>query len=265
MLFDQGQPIIRHPFWRVVDYLWGGFASASSICILMGLWHLSSVHLGIFLMPEPLTIFSRIGEILQLYSVSDIPITLQRAAIGLSSAVALGIIAGLLAGLSKTMALMMRPLITVLLGMPPIIWVVFALFWFDMGNISTIFTIIITVCPMCFAAAMRAMLSVDEDLKEMMRSYRVNMKRQIAHLYLPHLSDYLLPAIIVAVGSGIKITIMAELLGATDGMGAKIADARVMMDTETVFAYVIITIVIIMAVEYLLLEPIRILLTPWER
>ena len=32
---------------------------------------------------------------------------------------------------------------------------------------------------------------------------------------------------------GVKVVIMAELLGANEGVGAKIADARAMLDTST--------------------------------
>jgi hypothetical protein len=64
---------------------------------------------------------------------------------------------------------------------------------------------------------------------------------------------------------GVKIVIMGELLGANDGMGAKIASARVMLDTTEVMAYVVLTIAIIMLFEYLVIEPLKITLMPWKR
>ena len=39
---------------------------------------------------------------------------------------------------------------------------------------------------------------------------------------------------------GVKVVIMAELLGANEGVGAQIADARAMLDTSTVMAYVLL-------------------------
>ena len=64
---------------------------------------------------------------------------------------------------------------------------------------------------------------------------------------------------------GVKIVVMAELLGATDGVGSKIADARVLLDTTSVMGYVVLIIGLVMLFEYLIAEPMKILLMPWKR
>ena len=152
-----------------------------------------------------------------------------------------------------------------LLSMPPIIWVVLALFWFSFGNVSTIFTIIVTTIPLTFASSMVGMMSVNEQLEEMFDAYNLGILKKIRHLYLPHLTSYIISSISVAVGMGVKIVVMTELLGAMDGVGSKIADARVMLDTPTVMAYVVLIIGVVMLFEYLVIEPLKILLMPWKR
>ena len=82
---------------------------------------------------------------------------------------------------------------------------------------------------------------------------------------LINLCLHIISSLSVAVGMGVKIVIMGELLGANDGMGAKIANARVMLDTTEVMAYVVLTIAIIMLFEYLVIEPLKITLMPWKR
>ena len=149
--------------------------------------------------------------------------------------------------------------------MPPIIWIVLAIFWFGFGNFSTVFTIFITVLPLTFASSAVAMSSVDEELKEMFDAYNLGILKKIRHLYLPHLTSYIISSISVAVGMGVKIVVMTELLGAMDGVGSKIADARVMLDTPTVMAYVVLIIGVVMLFEYLVIEPLKILLMPWKR
>ncbi|CAM5180845.1 ABC transporter permease subunit [Oligella ureolytica] len=115
------------------------------------------------------------------------------------------------------MALFCRPIISILLGTPPIIWVVLAIFWFSTGDSSTIFTTYIAVTPLMFASALQGMLSIDRNLEEVMSVYKVSYARRIHHLYWPHLLNQLLPAFNIAFASGLKIAIMAELLGASDG------------------------------------------------
>lgn len=92
--------------------------------------------------------------------MADIPLTAARAAVGVGLALLLGIGSGLLAGYWKTLGLFCRPLISMLLGMPPIVWLVLALFWFGMGTGGVVFTITVTTLPLTFAAAMRGMLTM---------------------------------------------------------------------------------------------------------
>lgn len=264
MIFQNGRPIRQTRLQQMFFYLWGGFAAASGIFVLCAVWHYAALALGDLVLPQPLAVFRRVYGMLHQLPESQVLITLYRTAIALFIAIVFGMGAGILAGLSKTLNLLLRPLITVLLGMPPIVWVVLALFWFGMTDTGIIFTIVISVMPLTFASAVRGMMTVNEDLSEMLTVYQLSWFGQVRHLYIPHLLNYLLPAAIVAVGTGVKITIMAELLGASNGIGSKISDARTMLDTQEVLAYVVMVLAIIMIIEYLILEPIRILLTPWE-
>ena len=265
MILDSGRPLHRSRGGEALFYLWGGFASAAAVAVFLAAWQWASVLLGDFVLPEPVPVLQRTLAIASGLEAAEVPLTAYRAALGVSTALALGIGIGLAAGLSKTLGLFCRPLVSILLGMPPIIWVVLALFWFGMGSGGTVFTIVVTVLPLTFAAAMRAMVTVDKQLAEMLQVYRVPWLRRLRHLYLPHVLNYLLPAVSVAVGTGIKVAIMAELLGSDDGMGARLAAARAMLDTQEVLAYVLLILAMIFIVEYLIVEPLKILLMPWER
>ncbi|MDO4878439.1 MAG: ABC transporter permease subunit [Neisseria sp.] len=264
MILDAGRPLRRSRLGQAGFYLWGVFASAAVLAVFCALWQAASAALGEFVLPAPLPVFRRVADILTDINAAQIPVTAARAALGISLALAGGIALGLTAGLSKTLALFCRPGISILLGMPPIIWVVLALFWFGMGGTGTVFTIAVTVAPLTFAAAMRGMMTVDTQLKEMLQAYCVPWPRRIHDLYLPHLLNHLLPAVGVAVGMGIKLAIMAELLGTDDGIGAQLASARAMLDMEAVLAYVAVVLAMIFIVEYLIIEPLKIILMPWE-
>lgn len=64
----------------------------------------------------------------------------------------------------------------------------------------------------------------------------------------------------VAVVMGVKVVIMAELLGASESVGA-----RAMLETSTVMAYVVLVIVFVSLFEYLITKPLEILFMPWRR
>lgn len=263
MIFIQGNAQRAGIARRTLDYCWGMFPALATLCVFFALWQYAHEQLGAMLMPAPQTVLGRVQYILSHHDgQTTIVTTLIRGGSGIALALILGISGGLIAGSSRTLSLLLRPLITMLLGTPPIIWIVLALFWFGIGSASTIFTVTITVLPMVFAAAMMGMISVSTPLREMLRVYRLPLSARIHHLYLPHLTQQLLPAIIVATGTGLKITVMAELLGSNEGIGSALANARAMLDTTDVMAYVVIIIGIIMLIEYGLLEPLKRWLIP---
>lgn len=257
MILLDGRIERRKALWRSVDYCWGIFPALATLCLMIAAWQWAHNALGSLILPAPQAVFVRMVQIMANAERSAVFETLMRGFLAIGLAIMMGLMLGFVAGLHRTLALLCRPMITLLLGMPPIIWVVLAIFWFGMGDVSVIFTVWVVVLPLMFAAAQMSLLTVPSALVEMMDSYRVPLTRQLRYLYTPHVLRHLLPAMIVAVGSGLKVTIMAELLGSNSGMGSAIGTARSMLDTTDVMAYVMLMIGVIMLVEYGILEPIR--------
>jgi len=255
----------RNRLFEVADYLWGGLAGIGISAVLIAFWQFGSLILGDFLLPSPILVFEKIIEILQNLRQNEIDITLLRAFFGVGGGMVLGVILGLLAGNFRSLLLFLSPLITILLTMPPIIWIVLALFWFGFGETSVVFTIFIIVLPLTFATSATAAKSLPNEHKELFDAYKMGIRKKIKYLYLPHIVKFLIPAFSVALSSGIKVVIMAELLGSTSGVGARIADARAMLDTTTVLAFTCIMIAVSALFEYLVNKPLAIIFMPWER
>lgn len=220
--------------------------------------------MGQLILPPPFDVFKTALILCQQRFTGDIAITFWRTVMGIVLSISLGTILGLCAGLWRPIAFTLRPLVIILLAIPPIIWVVLALFWLGMGGKSVIFTVFLTCVPFTFTAAMQSVSTIDKDILEMAKLYKISLKRKIFQIYIPYLGSHIFPAVSVTIGMAIKITIMAELLGANNGMGAEIATARAMLDTQTVMAYILIIVAIVMIVEYGIIQPIKRFLMPWE-
>ena len=251
---------IRKPqpaVFYIIDYLWSGFAGLSVAMVLVALWAWGSTVFGEFMLPAPVEVFQKSLNLLKHFQENEIGISLWRSVVGISVA--------LVAGSFKTAMALLKPVITILLAMPPIIWVVMALFWFGFGNPSVLFTIIVLVAPLTFASAAVGIASVNKQHEELFDAYKLGRLKKIRYLYIPHLTGYVISSIGVAVAMGVKVVIMAELLGASEGVGARIADARAMLETSTVMAYVVLVIVFVSLFEYLITKPLEILFMPWRR
>ncbi|MCB1983782.1 MAG: ABC transporter permease, partial [Rhodoferax sp.] len=71
----------------------------------------------------------------------ELAVTARRALLGFALALAAGSLLGVLAGLSMGPAMLARPLVTVMLGMPPVAWLVLARRWFGAGAGTPVFTV----------------------------------------------------------------------------------------------------------------------------
>jgi len=239
-------------------YLWSGWGAVASILLFIAIWDMGNQIYGDLVLPSPLETFKTLNLMLHDDNViNEIKITLYRSSIGFSISLLFGTALGLLAGFFATASMMSRPIVTILVGMPPIAWIVLAMIWFGMGDETVIFTVIVASFPIIFVGALQGTRTLDGDLKEMAQSFNFPWHMKFLDVYFPHIFSYVFPAWVSALGMAWKIVIMAELLATSDGIGATLATARSQLDTPTALSIVVIMIGSLMFIEYIILEPIK--------
>ncbi|MFN3987737.1 MAG: ABC transporter permease [Rhodocyclaceae bacterium] len=239
-------------------YLWSGWGAIASLLLFLAMWETVSAVVGGLILPDPRTTFATLGRLVDSgEAIPELAITARRALAGLALAVAAGSGLGLLAGISLTTAMMSRPIVTILVGTPPIAWLVLALLWFGAGDGTPVFTVFVACFPPIFIGALQGMRTLDGQLKEMARAFRLPARMRLTDLYLPHVVSYLFPAWITALGISWKVVVMAELLASSDGVGAALAVSRSHLDTAATLAWISAVVVLLLAAEYLVLEPIK--------
>ncbi len=239
-------------------FLWSGWGAVASILLFIALWDMGNQVYGNLVLPSPLETFKTLDAMLHDEAViAEIETTLYRSSIGFGVALVLGTALGLLAGFFATASMMSRPIVTILVGMPPIAWIVLAMIWFGMGDETVIFTVIVASFPIVFVGALQGTRTLDGDLKEMAQSFHFPWHMRFFDVYFPHIFSYVFPAWVSALGMAWKIVIMAELLATSNGIGASLATARSQLDTPTALSIVVIMIGSLMFIEYIILEPIK--------
>lgn len=240
------------------SYLWSGWGAIASIFLFLAFWDVGNQLYGDLILPSPKKTFSTLYLMLNDENVwVNILITVKRALIGFFISTLIGSFLGLLAGLFVTASMMSRPIVTILVGMPPIAWIVLAMIWFGMSDSTVIFTVIVASFPIVFVGALQGTRTIEGDLDEMANSFKVPFRMKLFDVYFPHIFSYVFPAWVSALGMSWKIVVMAELLSANDGIGASLAIARSHLDTPTALALVVIMIGSLLLIEYLILEPIK--------
>lgn len=220
---------------------------------LLGLWQLGFAVGGPFVLPAPAAAFAtafgflRDGSIWQPAAATTIHVLLGYA-IGAGAGLCLGLIGGVIEDFGSALDAMA----TVILGVPPIIWIVLALFWFGPQSIAPIFTVAIGIAPVIFAAALTGMRAAHPDFDELADAFGAPLRQRLFEIRLPQISIALMPALASALGFAWKIALMAEVLDAGSGLGGRIAAARANLDTTETLAWVVVALALLLATDLLL-------------
>jgi len=240
------------------DYLWSGWGAAASIFLFIALWSFAAQGYPDLILPSPEKVFAKLFAMSSdTTALTNIAITTRRALLGFSAAFAFGFAGGLLAGSTAVGAMFARPWMSILLGTPPIAWLVLAMLWFGMGDGAPILTVALACGPVIFLQSMQGARTLNGELAEVAKIYDLPFAMRWRVVYLPHILSYVLPATITALGIAWKVVVMAELLATNDGVGASLAVARSWLDTPAALAWITAIVALLLIVEYAVLEPIK--------
>ncbi len=210
------------------------------------------------LVPSPVETVEALAELYKSGELKEnLIITFQRQIVGVSIGITGGLIGGLLAGCFKRLELLMQPLISFLLAVPAIIFVTMAMVWLGMGTNMTIFLVSLLVFPVMHTNTVEGLKSIDRALLQMARVYRLPRLLTLNKIYLPGMRHSLVAGLSLAMASSIRLTIMAEMLGAREGMGQRVAIARAYLETDHLFAWIMVLLVILVALEFIIIRPLK--------
>jgi NitT/TauT family transport system permease protein len=246
-------------------YLWGGWGAISSIFLFIAAWDIGNQIYGNLILPSPMETFQTLGMLFDdTEFIENLTITLYRVIVGFGISLVAGTIFGLLAGFFVTASIVSRPIVTILMGMPPIAWIVLAMIWFGMGDATVEFTVVVASLPIVFVGALQGTRTLEDKFEEMADIFKAPLWMKFFDIYLPHIFSYVFPAWVSALGMAWKIVVMAELLATSDGIGASLALARSQLDTASALAIVVAMVGLLLIAEYIFLEPINREVEKWR-
>lgn len=239
---------------RLMKWLWG----ALGVALFAAVWQGIHIVSGPFVLPSLSETFAAAVRITFSGEVGPaVASTGAQALAGWSIAAIIGCGLGVLSGRVVPLGDAISPLATMILGTPPIVWVVLALLWFGPGSIEPAFTVVLSTFPIIFAAAVQGVRSRDVDLDEMARVFAAPRLLHTIDILLPQLATHVLPAMATALAYAWKVAIMAEVLGGGTGIGGRLETARANLDLPETMAWIAIILAFILVSDGLLLLPLR--------
>lgn len=225
-----------------------------AICSLLfwiGLWAIASFRINnTFILPSPLDVVKAIFKLLQ---DTGFLIIIVQSLVRIFSGVLIAIIVGILIAVITVRFSFVNMLITPFMSTvkaTPVASFIFIAIIFLNRNTLPVFITILLVLPIIWTNISSGIKSTSKDLLEVAKVYRFSPITKITKLYIPTVLPYFLAACRSALGMAWKAGVAAEVLCTpTSAIGTELYYAKTYMDTEALFAWTLITIILSLIIE----------------
>ena len=195
-------------------------------------------------------IVARTVRILVTWSeLSQVLETAARIFAGLLGAFLLGCLVALVIGRSPKIESYITPLLVFLQGIPALSWVIIAIIWFHGTEFRILFIMVITTLPAFTFQILDAYRSMSKDLFEMTMSFRPSGWTLFRVLIVPTIVPGILTAWKVNLGNAARVVVVAELVGATGGVGYELLRQQQLFDMAGALAWTIQLVLFVLVVQ----------------
>jgi len=155
----------------------------------------------------------------------------------------------LLIGRSPRIESYVTPVLVFLQGIPALSWVVIAIIWFHGIEFRIFFIMVMTTLPAFAFQVLDAYRSMSKDLFEMTLSFRPSRYDLFRTLVWPTVLPGILTAWKVNLGNASRVVVVAELVGATGGVGYELLQQQQIFDMAGAIAWTIVLVVFVLGAQ----------------
>lgn len=216
-------------------------------------WQISTFVLPPFLAPSLVDIADKfIGIIISPEKIADVGATLARIMSALVGAFLLGAMLAALMGRSPLIERLLTPALNFSQGIPALSWVVFAIIWFKGMEFRIFFIMIVTTLPAFTFQVLDAFRAMPKDLFEMVASFRPSRMQLVRSLIIPSVLPGILTAWKVNLGNASRVVVVAELVGATGGIGYQLLLQQQLFDMAGAIAWTLQLVAFVFMIQFLI-------------
>ena len=183
--------------------------------------------------------------------------TLGRVIAAFVVAMAIGASIGIVLGRNEWMNRVFDPWVVLFFNIPALVIIVLSYIWFGLNEAAAIGAVALNKIPNVIVTIREGAKSLEPQLGEMAKVFRFSKSQVLRHVVLPQLQPYIAAATRSGVALIWKIVLVVELLGRSNGVGFQIHLHFQLFDVATILAYTLVFVAIMLAVEYLILQPIE--------
>ena len=221
-----------------------------SLLVFAVCWETLS-HLAPYLGIPPFAIPSlvRIAKSIADVTPIDIVVTLARVIGALIVSFVGGVALAMAMYRSQALDDYLHPMIRILMAVPVVSWILFAVLWFPGVEFRIGFVLVVVCGPVFLVDALDAMRGVPRELRHMMQSFRPTTLQYFIKLILPAIVPTIFTSWKVNISLAIRVVTIAELVGAVTGIGHQLSVAEELFSVSDVFAWTVILVALLFLLE----------------
>jgi len=230
------------------------YIGVGSVLTMLAIWKILALYFdSAFVLPHPEdTLVTVLGLFTDAGFLAVVGTTVLRGIIGFVISGILGLGVGILAGISPGFNAFITPWLVTIRSVPVISLILLALIWFSPDAVP-VFIAMLTMFPFICTNVSDGIRSVDPDLTEMARLYRVPGGRIVREVYIPAIVPFIISGASSAMGIGWRAIIIGEVLSQPHyGIGTRMQEAQTFLNVDTLIAWTLIAVLISYGFEKLI-------------
>ncbi|SDT11182.1 NitT/TauT family transport system permease protein [Bradyrhizobium canariense] len=237
---------------------------ASVACFLF-FWFILSKTLPSDVLPGPVPVFATLwsnlasGEFFY-----DAAWTLSRVFLSFISAMMIGVPIGIAMGLNRRVEAAAVIWVMVFLTVPGLVYLILMFMWFGLNEVSTVLAITVTGLPSVIIVIWEGVKTIDNKLTSMARAFGVPRTRRISGVLLPQMLPFFFSATRFGLGVMWKLTVFAELMGRSEGVGFKLNYWYQLYNMRQVLAWTLSFTLVMLLIELGIIKQLERRLFIWR-
>jgi NitT/TauT family transport system permease protein len=195
--------------------------------------------------------------------VDDIVASLFRVTTGFGLAVLTGIPVGLWLGSHARARAAFLPLINFFRSLSPLAWIPFAILWFGIGDLPTLFLIFMASFFPLVLATIAAVANIPSVYFRVAGDYGFGSTEVLTKVTLPAIAPQVITSLRVTAGLAWLVVVAAEMIAGRAGLGFAIWDARNGLRMDLLVCGMIVIGVIGIVIDRILLQLTKIPSVRW--
>ena len=221
--------------------------------LLMGVWEALSAsnYIDPFYYSRPSDIFWRMAVwVFTGFILPHLAVTLLEALLAFVIGTVLGVGAGLALARIELLARVFDPYIRILNALPRVILGPIFILWFGLGIASKVALAVTLVFFIVFFNTFQGIREVDPVVRNNARMLQASERQLLRYVYLPSAMAWIFSSLHTSIGFALVGAVVGEYLGAAEGIGYVVGQAQGVFDTTGVFAGLILTSAVVLAIDF---------------